>query len=388
GPTQQDTRPVLRVHQPAHYNTVTPRICAGTTPAFNRQYVDPGEPTVEVNPWTLYSGVTVDQRDSVDLQPLLTDVKHVLGRGGFGVVVTIPNSTVVAKISLFPEMVDWSVPFIEDRFYRYAHVAAQVEEIMLGVSMKHPNVLRTLGGYWCEAPQYALGGRTVILMERAMFSLYEFMARLNATKPPNVNRYTAVCPIIEYDTLKGLEYLQRLNVQHRDMTHRNILVCHQPGRRPIEVVFKISDLGTAANYSTPDQHRGNRVHMPPECLWCLNSTTASDVFSWYCIMWELYTGTPLIKYRASPSTEFCKKTYATSLAQLLGVYPTVEPDVDCKKYYGLDVLRIAPELQPIEWYKQKEKALDHLHRTFYLKRKLSYDPERASLDVTGLQSVD
>uniref|UniRef100_A0A3B3ZND8 Protein kinase domain-containing protein n=1 Tax=Periophthalmus magnuspinnatus TaxID=409849 RepID=A0A3B3ZND8_9GOBI len=225
-----------------------------------------------------------------------------LGRGGFGVTVAISDA-LAAKTNLFPEMTDWSTPFIDNQFYRYAHVASQVEEIMLGVSMNHPNILRTFGGYWCDIPDYQLGGRAVVIMERAMFSVQEFMCR--------VQRDTSVVPMVELDTLRGLDYLRSRRIQHRDLTYRNILVCHQPDRKPLPFAFKISDFGTSCNYSTPDQPRGNRVHMAPELLWCLNSATGSDIFSWYCVMWELYSGSPLIAYNdAAKAQGYSKNRFA------------------------------------------------------------------------------
>ncbi|KAM7392164.1 hypothetical protein PAMP_022797 [Pampus punctatissimus] len=53
---------------------------------------------------------------------------------------------------------------------------------MLGVSMKHPNILRTLGGFWCDIPAYQLGGRALLITERALYSLQEF---ISATGEPN-----------------------------------------------------------------------------------------------------------------------------------------------------------------------------------------------------------
>lgn len=104
-----------------------------------------------------------------------------------------------------------------------------MEEIAIGVSMKHPNILHTFGGYWCDIPQYPLGGRAVIVMERALFSLQEFMARMNNLQRPESSTSTdsavhlALLPIVELDTLRGLEYLHARHVQHRDLTYRNIL---------------------------------------------------------------------------------------------------------------------------------------------------------------------
>lgn len=335
-PLPQGTHPVLYVHQPECNKTVTPRACSSESDRFNREYVNPAQPQGKVNPWSVYSGVPSDLQCNIDIEKAIQDPCKLLGRGGFGV--TVVTSTVhVAKVNMFPEMADWSVPVIDDPFYRYTHAASQAEEIMVGVSMKHPNVLRTFGGYWCDIPGCQLGGRAV--MEKALFSLQEFIAKMNVDKtknaagatnisreqPPQPKRNTALIPIIDLDTLRGLDYLQSRNIQHRDLTYRNILVCHDPSRTPVPFAFKISNFGMACNYSTPNQQRGNRVHMAPEVLWCLNSTMASDVFSWYCVMWELYAGVPLIEYRTS-SLEYCKKIYADHLSKLVGVYTPSNPE--------------------------------------------------------------
>lgn len=339
-PRLQGDHPILHVHRPQSYSSpAKERKRSSSLDSFHREYVDVADCEATVNPWSVYSGLPSNLQCSIDIQQSMQDPSMLLGRGGFGIIVETSNVQ-VAKVNMFPEMADWSLPFIEDQFYRYAHIATQVEEIAIGVSMKHPNILRTFGGYWCDIPQYPLGGRAVIVMERALFSLQEFMARMNNLQRPEPSTSTdsavhlALIPIVELDTLRGLEYLHARHVQHRDLTYRNILVCHQPNRKPVELSFKISDFGTACNYSTPDQQRGNRVHTAPEVLWCLNSTTASDVFSWYCVMWELYTGSPLIEYRrAQTPSEFCKKTYGDSLSKLVGVYTPSDPTTAFQSNY-------------------------------------------------------
>uniref|UniRef100_A0A4W5KK57 Protein kinase domain-containing protein n=1 Tax=Hucho hucho TaxID=62062 RepID=A0A4W5KK57_9TELE len=287
----------------------------GSGDNFGRLF-KPLRPTTNGHPWSVYANIAgpSGSRCEFDIEELVSKQNMVLGRGGFGVTVQV-NSHLVAKTNLFPEMVDWSVPFIDNEFSRYAHIASQVEEVMVGVSMKHPNILRTFGGFWCESPGYQLGGRAVIIMERALFSLQEFMWQI---------RDTSVVPAVELDTLRGLEYLRSRYIQHRDFTHRNVLVCSQPDRKPIPFAFKISDFGTSCNFSTPDQPRGNRTNMAPEVLWCLNSATGSDIFSWYCVMWELHSGLPLFKYKGSEQG-YCKKTYAENLSNMVGVY---RPDDD------------------------------------------------------------
>ncbi|KAI4797371.1 hypothetical protein KUCAC02_025100 [Chaenocephalus aceratus] len=283
-PIPQQQRPVIDGVLPSSYDTTKPRNSVVTTDNFGRTYV-PLKRTNRGSPWSVYTDITApggSECGGVDVNKLICTRNKVLGRGGFGITVLI-NDRMVAKTNLFPEMANWSIPFIEHEFNRYAHIASQVEEAMIGVSIKHPNILRTFGGFWCENPGYQLGGRAVLVMERALMSLQEFISQVQGT---------SVFPLVELDTLQGLDYLRSRTIQHKDFTYRNVLVCHQPGRTPVPFAFKISDFGTSCNFSTPDQPRGNRTNMAPEVLWCLNAATGSDVFSWYCVMWELHSARP------------------------------------------------------------------------------------------------
>lgn len=318
-PIPQQAQPVIDGFLPSSYNTTKPKTTIVTIDNFGRKY-EPLKCIATANPWSVYADIAVprDSKCEFDIEELITTPNKVLGRGGFGVTVPI-NDHLVAKTNLFPEMVNWSVPFMDDEFNRYAHIASQVEEVMIGVSIKHPNILRTFGGFWCDIPGYQLGGRAVLVMERALCSLQEFMWRIKGTPVVPAVEHASIVPAVELDTLRGLDYLRSRTIQHRDFTYRNVLVCHQSDRKPIPFVFKISDFGTSCNFSTPDQPRGNRTNMAPEVLWCLNTATGSDVFSWYCVMWELHSGSPLIQYKGSEQC-YCKKTYAENLADLVGVY--------------------------------------------------------------------
>lgn len=66
--------------------------------------------------------------------------------------------------------------------------------------------------------------------------------------------------------------------------------------------------------------------MAPEVLCCFKATMASDVFSWYCVMLELYSRVQLIKYRL-PSMEYCKNIYPDHLSKLVSVYTLSNPEM-------------------------------------------------------------
>uniref|UniRef100_A0A674AQB1 Protein kinase domain-containing protein n=1 Tax=Salmo trutta TaxID=8032 RepID=A0A674AQB1_SALTR len=292
-------RPVIDGCPTMSYNTTQPRTPKVTIDNFMRIF-KPQHSTAKGNLWRIYANIAGPRGSKCDL---VSRPDMVLGRGGFGVTVSV-NDHIVAKTNLFPEMVDWSVPFIDNEFSRYAHIASQVEEVMIGVSIQHANILRTFGGFWCDIPGYQLGDDTSIV------------------------------PMVELDTFRGLEYLRSRTIQHRDFTHRNVLVCHQPDRKAITFAFKISDFGRSCNFSTPDQPRGNRTNMAPEVLWCMNSATGSDIFSWYCVIRELHSNLPLFNYKGSEQS-YCKTTYADNLSKMVGVYRSDYDDM----YYGIDLIR-------------------------------------------------
>lgn len=352
-PLPHQTCPVMDGYLPSSYDTITPRASLNSEDIFGLKYENVEvEPKGQVNPWIVYTNIPQNVNPTLNLEQFITSQDQVLGRGGFGVTVKISDK-LAAKTNMFPDILNWSRPFIDDQFNRYAHIASQAEEVMIGVSIKHPNILRTFGGYWCDIPDYQLGGRAVVFMERALFSLHEFMHHLN--------RDVSVVPAVELDTLRGLEYLRSRCIQHRDFTCRNVLVCHQPDRRPLPFAFKISDFGTACNFSTPDLQRGNRVNMAPEVLWCLNSATGSDVFSWYCVMWELHKGSPLIAYKGSGvHSGYCVKTYARNLSNLVGVY---SPNTYARGAFETGHMKSFEARTLYEEHKDARPGVEDIHRS-------------------------
>ncbi|KAF0023415.1 hypothetical protein F2P81_024045 [Scophthalmus maximus] len=154
-------------------------------------------------------------------------------------------------------------------------------------------------------------------MEMAVCSLDEFSVLMDQD--------TRYVPLVELDTLRALEYLHGRDMQHRDITHGNILVCEDKDRKPMPMAFKLSDFGTACN--------STRTNRSPEVLWCLEADTRTNVFSWYYVMWELYSGEPLVGYRADDHRRgFCRKTYARNLSELVGVYEPKDRDAFRSEY--------------------------------------------------------
>ncbi|KAJ7995078.1 hypothetical protein DPEC_G00256190 [Dallia pectoralis] len=152
-PNPQQAQPDIDGFMPLSYKTTEPKAPAALIDNFGRRY-DPLPCTAEANnPWSVYADTAAHREGKCefDIEELITTPCKVAGRGGFGVTVSI-NDQLVVKTSLFPEMVNWSVPFINKEFNRYAHIATQVEEIMIGVLIKHPNDLRTLVAFGATYP--------------------------------------------------------------------------------------------------------------------------------------------------------------------------------------------------------------------------------------------
>ena len=370
-----EDRPLIEGFKPSSYNTVSGGVKPGPVmDRFGRSYIDKGANGVDADlspePWTLLEDVRPsharDEQDSIDLLKFMADRDKLLGHGGFGVTVAL-GPHVVAKTALSPELCDWSLPMVRNRFLAYAQVACQMEELLLASSMRHPNVVTTLGGYWCDGAEYALGGRAVIVMERAVCTLQEFTKTMG-----NLDRLSKVVLMVEYDTLNGLNYLRNRSVQHRDITSRNILVSACVSRTPFPLVFKLSDFGTAGTFITPDQHKGNLVNMPPEVLWCADYSFGSDMFSWYCVMWECRFSHSFFRYHTTRTNRsFCKKTYAESLTSMLGCYRPDEPST-----LEMPHMKLIGASKLFRRYSSNRPSLKEVRESFYNRlRNLSVNPE-------------
>jgi serine/threonine protein kinase len=89
--------------------------------------------------------------------------------------------------------------------------------------------------------------------------------------------------------IKGLDHIHGQNVIHRDLHSGNILCSNPSNKHPVV----ISDLGISK--SSTESIDSNEIYglipyMAPEIFKGQKYTTASDVYSFGMIMWELMTG--------------------------------------------------------------------------------------------------
>lgn len=70
-PSPQCDHPVLDVHQPERYTSVSkPRMTPSSRDSFNREYVDSAQHESPVQPWEIYSGIPADLSCSTDIEKL------------------------------------------------------------------------------------------------------------------------------------------------------------------------------------------------------------------------------------------------------------------------------------------------------------------------------
>jgi serine/threonine protein kinase len=173
-----------------------------------------------------------------------------------------------------------------------------VEEAKTTVALSHPNIV----------PVYELGiemGTYYLAMELVdgvsvdhLLTRSESGAKLGLS--PEEGAYIGV------EVCRALDYAhRRMQVVHRDITPRNVMVDE-------EGQVKIIDFGIAARASVAGQDVfGTPGHMPPEQVRREEIGPPTDIFAVAVLLMELWSGSP----------PFRRKTPSDSLAQMHGPHP-------------------------------------------------------------------
>jgi serine/threonine-protein kinase len=164
-----------------------------------------------------------------------------------------------------------------------------VEEAKTTVALAHPNIV----------PVYELGvelGTYFLAMEYVEGASLAELLRACAQQPdirtlsPEEGAYVGV------EVCRALDYAhRRMNVVHRDVTPRNVMVDE-------EGLVKVIDFGIAAPVATaPSGHGvfGSPGHMPPEQMEAKKLTPAADVFAVAVLLMELWSGKAPFRRRAN-----------------------------------------------------------------------------------------
>ena len=164
-----------------------------------------------------------------------------------------------------------------------------VEEAKTTVALAHPNIV----------PVYELGvERGTYFLAMELVEGVSVAELLRASSPqgllPEEGAYIGV------EVCRALDYAhRRMNLVHRDVTPRNVMVDE-------EGQVKVIDFGIAAPVATtPTGHGifGSPGHMPPEQMGGGELTAAADVFAVAVLLMELWSGKAPFRRRTTGEVE-------------------------------------------------------------------------------------
>jgi serine/threonine-protein kinase len=167
-----------------------------------------------------------------------------------------------------------------------------VEEAKTTVALAHPNIV----------PVYELGvelGTYFLAMEfvegASLAELLRAVQKEGKPLSPEEGAYVGV------EVCRALDYAhRRMNVVHRDVTPRNVMVDEEGG-------VKVIDFGISAPVATAPSGAGvfgSPGHMPPEQVDGKELTPAADVFAVAVLLMELWSGkAPFRRHRNEAITE-------------------------------------------------------------------------------------
>ena len=199
------------------------------------------------------------------------DESDILGHGGFAVVCkgSMGGTDVAVKMNRNDRMTDAAL----DSLFMEASILTK---------HSHPNLIGIKGVCRTLSNVY-------LVLEMAHCSLVQLLTTTGGRRhklPFKVLRE------IGMQTADGLAFLHSSNTVHRDVKPQNILLQHfNKGQYAV----KLCDFGTAKEMSADSCTvtsfaGGTHIYSAPEVLQGLAATTASDIFSFGVLLWELATG--------------------------------------------------------------------------------------------------
>jgi serine/threonine-protein kinase len=168
-----------------------------------------------------------------------------------------------------------------------------VDEAKTTVTLAHPNIV----------PVYELGverGTYFLAMEFVEGASLAELLRATGTPGVKAGLSPEEGAYVGIEVCRALDYAhRRMNVVHRDVTPRNVMVDE-------EGQIKVIDFGIAAPVATaPSGHGvfGSPGHMPPEQMDAKELTPAADVFAVAVLLMELWCGRAPFRRRTREEIE-------------------------------------------------------------------------------------
>nr|XP_033780730.1 ephrin type-A receptor 1 isoform X1 [Geotrypetes seraphini] len=295
-----------------------------------------------------------------EIDPAYVNMESVIGEGEFGEVyrgsLRLPGKErVVVAIktlkSTYSDSQWWN-------FLREATIMGQ---------FNHPNIVQLQG---------------VVTKQKPMMILTEFMENgaLDAFLKENDEKFSCVQLVgMLQGIAAGMRYLSERNYVHRDLAARNILVTHN-------LLCKVSDFGLSRvlenDFEGTYETRGGKIPIrwtAPEAIANRTFTSASDVWSFGIVMWEV------LSYGEKPYGDLTNLEVMKSIEDGY----RLPPPVDCPPVlYDLMKNCWAGDRQRRPLFRQIQAELEHLlANTQSLRGVADFDP-RVTLRLPSCSGSD
>jgi dual specificity tyrosine-phosphorylation-regulated kinase 2/3/4 len=220
------------------------------------------------------------------------EILKILGQGSFGQVLRVMDHKNKEKVAL-------KIIRNKSRFHRQAVVEIDVLKYLKSKDPKNSSCVIHL------SEDFLFRKHVCITFELLSINLYEYLKsiKFKGLSPSLIHKFAV-------QILQALTMLDNLDIIHCDLKPENILLKHR-SRTSIKVIdFGSSCYGDKRLYT----YIQSRFYRAPEIILGIPYTTAIDVWSFGCILAELFTGYPLFPGESETEQLLC-------IMEILGPVP-------------------------------------------------------------------